>query len=477
MRYCLTALAAVCLGFGTAAEAAVWNVSSISQFKAAMAAANPGDEIYVQYGVYHVTTADDHKHWFRRAGTPENPIRIIGVLNEQGDRPVFDASGTPIDRGIFYIWEYYSNYVIENLEFRNARGMSVLSNNAAAAYIKADNITFRNCYSHHNDNGWFSTDTAHNTVLEYCETAYNGKPPGTSGGLTHNHYMNSQSLTVRGCYIHHSIEGQNFKSRCSSVVFEYNWVEEDGNYSWELASNNVSNSLMIGNVIIKGRYADNSRIIGLSDGGAVYGTLTMINNTIVATSSNHRFIYSNANARTNLVLHNNIFVGPSTQLFSWYGTGTRTGSHNWFRSGMSVPAGITNSLFGVTPGFVDEAAGDYHLLPDSPARDAGLNNPQWLNPSGVWEVAVPDLEYLAVAQTSPRPDDGALDIGAYETFVQPGDTDGDGDVDVFDAITLANAFGSSPGDPNWDPSADFDGNGVVDVFDAITLVNNFGAGT
>jgi len=56
----------------------------------------------------------------------------------------------------------------------------------------------------------------------------------------------------------------------------------------------------------------------------------------------------------------------------------------------------------------------------------------------------------------------------------PGDVDRDGDVDVFDAIDIVNAFGSQPGDPNWNRQADLDGNGIVDVFDVIELVNNFG---
>jgi len=59
----------------------------------------------------------------------------------------------------------------------------------------------------------------------------------------------------------------------------------------------------------------------------------------------------------------------------------------------------------------------------------------------------------------------------------PGDCDGNGVVDVFDVIIIVNAFGSTPGDPNWDPRADLDGNGVVDVFDVIEVVNNFGTGT
>jgi len=59
----------------------------------------------------------------------------------------------------------------------------------------------------------------------------------------------------------------------------------------------------------------------------------------------------------------------------------------------------------------------------------------------------------------------------------PGDTDADGDVDVFDVIAVVNAFGSMPGDPNWNPACDFDGNDRVDVFDVITIVNSFGSGT
>jgi len=68
-------------------------------------------------------------------------------------------------------------------------------------------------------------------------------------------------------------------------------------------------------------------------------------------------------------------------------------------------------------------------------------------------------------------------MAELESLLQvPGDCDGDGDVDVFDAIIIVNAFGSAPGDPNWDERADFDDDGDVDVFDVIVLVNNFGAG-
>jgi len=402
-----------CGALWTEAEGIVRNVTNLSEFRTAMGAANPGDVIQVQYGVYQVTASSDPKHWFKRAGTVADPIQIVGILDVGGNRPVFDATGTDIDRGIFYIWPYYPNYVIENLEFRNSRGGATQSHNAAAAYIQAPNITFRNCYSHHNDDGWFSTDQADNTLLEFCETASNGY----GDGYSHNYYVNSPSMIVRGNYIRDSVGGQNFKSRCSHLVFENNFMERDGNYMWEIASNNVDNTLMIGNVIIKGTSAANNRIIGLSDGtssNASTGTLTMINNTVVSTSSYQVYFFTLSVATTNLVLYNNILTGPSTNLWSWAGSGTRTGSHNWFQTGMYIPAGITDSTVGSDPGFANPGASDYHLLPGSACRDAGNNAPQWLNRYDVWETRVPDAEYVLHLATTPRPVDSALDIGAYE---------------------------------------------------------------
>lgn len=56
-----------------------------------------------------------------------------------------------------------------------------------------------------------------------------------------------------------------------------------------------------------------------------------------------------------------------------------------------------------------------------------------------------------------------------------GDINGDEEVDIFDAIILANAFDSTPSDPNWDSRADIDESGSVDILDAILLANHFGS--
>ncbi len=57
-----------------------------------------------------------------------------------------------------------------------------------------------------------------------------------------------------------------------------------------------------------------------------------------------------------------------------------------------------------------------------------------------------------------------------------GDLNGDDVVDILDAVIASTAFGSRPGDPNWNPEADLNGDGEVDILDMILLSKNFGKG-
>jgi hypothetical protein len=56
-----------------------------------------------------------------------------------------------------------------------------------------------------------------------------------------------------------------------------------------------------------------------------------------------------------------------------------------------------------------------------------------------------------------------------------GDIDGDNEVTLFDFGALVAAFGSMPGDDNWNPNADLDGDLEVTLFDFGVLVRHFGA--
>ncbi len=61
--------------------------------------------------------------------------------------------------------------------------------------------------------------------------------------------------------------------------------------------------------------------------------------------------------------------------------------------------------------------------------------------------------------------------------VLPGDVNGDGTVDLYDAILLAGSYGEDSGSPTWNPSApnaDINCDNIVDLYDAIILAGNFG---
>jgi hypothetical protein len=56
----------------------------------------------------------------------------------------------------------------------------------------------------------------------------------------------------------------------------------------------------------------------------------------------------------------------------------------------------------------------------------------------------------------------------------PGDINGDFKVNLQDLVSLASAYGSKPGDANWNPNADIDGNGVVGLSDLVILAAHYG---
>ena len=93
-------------------------------------------------------------------------------------------------------------------------------------------------------------------------------------------------------------------------------------------------------------------------------------------------------------------------------------------------------------------------------------------------IAVTWGRYILSAQTPPLPyetdiADNAFVDGIIKVKI-PGDINGDDTVDIYDALLAAAAFGSTPGDPNWNPAADLNGDGIVDIYDIITLAKYFG---
>ena len=53
----------------------------------------------------------------------------------------------------------------------------------------------------------------------------------------------------------------------------------------------------------------------------------------------------------------------------------------------------------------------------------------------------------------------------------PGDVNGDGDVDIADAVCIVNHIVGKPNTTFVEAAADVDGDGVVDIADAVRIVN------
>lgn len=68
----------------------------------------------------------------------------------------------------------------------------------------------------------------------------------------------------------------------------------------------------------------------------------------------------------------------------------------------------------------------------------------------------------------------AAGIGPLRIEPILGDINGDNEVSIGDYAILSQAFGSSPGDPNWVEDADLDGDGIVDIADFAILSLNWG---
>lgn len=63
----------------------------------------------------------------------------------------------------------------------------------------------------------------------------------------------------------------------------------------------------------------------------------------------------------------------------------------------------------------------------------------------------------------------------YFTTTFLGDLNGDGTIDVYDIVIVADAYGSHPGGPKWNKNADLEPDNIIDIFDIVYLGINFGS--
>ncbi|MCW8129656.1 MAG: hypothetical protein KIS92_04650 [Planctomycetota bacterium] len=392
----------------------VLQVGPSRQFKtiaSAVAKAGPGTTVVIDPGTYNECMK------LTGQGTAAAPIRVLGVLGPNGERPLLDGNGLVLSgvrstpRAIMQVEGSY--ITIENLEFKNARNGN---NGAGVRFNSSTRATLRNCKVTYCDMGLQGGDKEAVTI-ERCEIAYNGTKD--FDGYSHNFYMDGNGVILRFSYVHDSLFGQNFKSRAHYNELWYNYIcdSEEGEICLvdsEHTAEPNSNTLLVGNVVVsKVRGGDRNATkyidYGSDTGRKHDGTLYAFHNTFVAGTPRIGFIGLSA-PDTKAVLLNNIFHGSNK--IAWGKSTDVKGSNNAVDAGADVPGGLANPLK-IALAFADAAGHNYKT-----ASTLNLGAPAeqlvYADGTGKKLTAVVDRQPIFPQGDEARPKNGLPDCGAYE---------------------------------------------------------------
>ena len=367
-------------GAASAATLKVGPGETYTTIAAAATAAANGDVIEIDAGTYHEAVV-----------LQRDNLTVRGV----NGRPVIDMTGQTISNGKGIFVSDGANAVFENLELV---GASVSSGNGAGIrWEGTGTFAVRECVFRSNENGILGGNDAANTATiednEFVDNSH-GTP-----GQTHSVYFGEvDSVTFRGNWSHAlygggSDVGHLYKSRARHNAVLYNRLtSEDSPSSYEINFPEGGEAYVIGN-LIQQKVGGQRTMISFADGdGTQYPSsqLYVANNTFVSESAGDATFVRTTLADAKLVLANNLFVGPGT-----------------LTSG-GMPT-LVGNLSTQAPGFVDQAAYDYHLVAGSPAIDIGMD-------PGVSTTMslMPIAQYVQPVMTATRTAVGPLDVGAYE---------------------------------------------------------------
>ena len=434
----------------------------------------PGDRVLI-----HWQAAPYTEKWvICRQGTEANPIVVSGVPGPSGELPVIDGrdatTRTALNfwnegRGVIKIGgantppdTLPAHIVIENLDIRSGRPpysftdtdgyAASYQNHAAAIYVeKATNLIIRNCILRDSGNGLFvgAYDGETGNILIEGNWIYDN---GIEGSIyEHNTYTAAIGITYqynRFGPLRGTAGGNNLKDRSAGLVVRWNWIER-GNRQLDLVDAEDSAVLVnhpsynethvYGNVLIEAEGTDNSQIVhygGDSGTTADYrkGTLYFYNNTVISTRTGNTTLMRLSTNDESADVRNNIIYATATgnHLAMLSSSGVMDLGHNWLTSGWVTSHSSFNgvliddgtNLDGTEPGF----AQDYALEPSSPCVDAGTT----LNPA-VLPVHALSRQYVPHQDSSRRPDNGPLDLGAFEQGLIFADGFESGDADQWSA--------------------------------------------
>lgn len=418
----------------------------------------------------HHRDEDYHEKWvICRTGTAAAPIVVRGIPGPGGELPVvngIDATTRPQlnywneARGVVKIGgannppdTMPAHVILENLDIRSGRppytftgrsGVTPYASNCAAVYIeKGEHVVLRGCILRDCGNGLFCGHATTDLVVEGCRIRENG----IVGSIyEHNNYTEAYGVLFQFNHfgpLRADCPGNNLKDRSAGTIIRYNWIEGgnrqldlvDSDYEELYADPLYRRTFVYGNILIEPDGAGNSQILHYGgDSGATgqyrQGTLFLHSNTVVSLRSGNTTLARLSTMAESCDCRNNVLYttagGERLAMLAESG-GVIDLRQNWLKPGWVTCHGASpgvvrdhGNVEGQDPGFVDPGAQDYTPAEGSPCIDAGAA----LDPE-IAALHTPVLEYVRHALSRPRPEDGRLDIGAYEhaasAWVAPGD--------------------------------------------------------
>jgi hypothetical protein len=381
------------------------------------------------------------------------------TLKGVGGRPHLTYSGNnPNDKGILVVEDAtVHDLVLENLEISGATGAS---GNAASVRFQGKNLTVRDCYLHHSQNGILEGNgavTGSVVLVEQSELAFNGIP---DSGTEHNMYISAsvQTFTLRFSYSHHAKEGHLVKSRAQETYILANRLMDelpvlDGG-STDQSSALIDlpqggRAFVVGNLLHKGSNTQNKNAAiwyGGENGDNAPHELYVVNNTHVSDTGFATTAMILAKRGAVIFAANNLVMGDGVTILDFQPLDSAadrifTIANNLvddaldkltlFSGSVIATADVTYTASSnqtiADAKLVNRASFDWHLLADSPAIDKGIDPGTSLG----FDLT-PAFQYVHPVTSEARPEVGPLDAGAYEygtatpTTSQPPSSNPDG---------------------------------------------------
>jgi len=346
----------------------------------AISAAEDGDIIQIEAGVYR----ND------RAKIQADDILIKGV----GGKAVLNSYGMIPNRKAIWVVKG-DNIRIENVEFRGAR---VRDRNGAGIRQEGNRLLLLRCGFFNNENGILGGSGDCVIDIQHCEFGYNSlhASPGT-----HNLYIGRcKKLIFKYNYSHHAKQCHLLKSRARENVIMYNRLSDEhyGSSSYIINLPNGGVSVIVGNIIHQGPRCRNRTVVAYGEEGTRQDSnaLWFVNNTVINNCERGSPTFVSIKKLPkgfNPAILNNIFVGEG-QVTNW--------------STAMMKCNFTGSVR--EAGFLNRDRWNLRLRKDSPCVDGGVKLDETVGDS----VIFPRRHYLHPMGAEERPENGTLDIGAYE---------------------------------------------------------------